>query len=894
MAIKITNSNVTSQDLNISANNTASKSVVKENSVMATGKVDAQYAELCIKLGITEEQLRQLCKLNSAFTTLPFEQQKQIVESKFQAVTSSNENEVQNVNDNNTETSSVSQKTNTEAVSQNKISQQNTSFNHKEYSTLSNKEKADVYALELAKNKFLYAQKDSVKKLDDWNALSNEERQKLVDTEFNSFVKSNTNNLFDDKDISFYFEKEMTKLQAANNLKKSISQFNNEPEGFQIDSVHDYVFGLTEENRTNKQTKYLENQYVLSKAVVQASKNNGDTSYQNGVDYNLSNSEISEKLKTLKGKTTIEVQMEYLQNKLDKGLQLDDKEKAVYERLNKFVVSEAGQNYLKTVKERTDNPSLRKDYGRLNALKSSEYGKMLDDAVSKDDKAIIINAYIKKAYANLSTEEKARAIAELQDELANNSDNAELVAELHQDTCEQADIALKTAIASQRNGIIPELNAVNIRSLGDDAKTLNALSAVQKELEIKEPKRVESLQLTTASLSTEKQAAILSDTYSSAKSEKVQLAIGQRAYSAKDVNNQKRIINNAAQKSTEKVRADLVKDSYKLDDSFEVEGMNNLIGTSKVVAKAANEAEVITKFAKENQTAAFDSLKNHIENLFDKKEAIEQLNRLTDQIPKCHKDNQLDMHNDIMKSKYSEVQEHAASNINKLDPGVQAEALDSVYKSGNEKAISAAVDSIKTSPEVVRSTEMKEIVHSIIMDEALKNNENNIFSDEFSAASTIDNASLKERIAGGYQLSRDEYESLSPQQKREYFTNYFNKLPLDKKIKLLSQMPDGAQKKTIYTLIARTDSNLFNAIIKDKDRADMLLGMGLPDDVKAKINGVVGFLAVADVGFQNIANKYEIEYDNAKRKDKASYTTNPYGFDTKDIYKKDKQGHLLG
>ena len=75
-------------------------------------------------------------------------------------------------------------------------------------------------------------------------------------------------------------------------------------------------------------------------------------------------------------------------------------------------------------------------------------------------------------------------------------------------------------------------------------------------------------------------------------------------------------------------------------------------------------------------------------------------------------------------------------------------------------------------------------------------------------------------------------------------------------------------------MIARSDSHLFNEICKDKNRADQLLGMGLPNDVNVKINGVVSFLAVSDVGFQNIAKKYDIEYDGSKK-----YTTTPFSSD---------------
>ena len=160
-------------------------------------------------------------------------------------------------------------------------------------------------------------------------------------------------------------------------------------------------------------------------------------------------------------------------------------------------------------------------------------------------------------------------------------------------------------------------------------------------------------------------------------------------------------------------------------------------------------------------------------------------------------------------------------------------------------------------------------------------------------AQTSDAVSLQERLASGVQLSQSEFDALPSDVKREYFANYFKKLPLEQKIKLLFSIPNGAQKKTIYVMIARTDVNLFNAIVKDKDRADMLLSMGLPNDVNNKITNVVKFLAVSDVGYQNIAKKHDIEYDNDKKANNSSYTTNPYGFDAKEIYLKDKKGNLM-
>ncbi len=252
-------------------------------------------------------------------------------------------------------------------------------------------------------------------------------------------------------------------------------------------------------------------------------------------------------------------------------------------------------------------------------------------------------------------------------------------------------------------------------------------------------------------------------------------------------------------------------------------------------------------------------------------------------------DEQLSMFNRTMGSKHDDVVNYGASNINRLDPSVQSDAMDSVYATGNQNAIEAAVESIVNSP----SSDVIERELPTIVMEASKDYSAQapveIIND--STQTTFNQDTLKQKIASGSGLSPQEYASLTSSQKREYFSNYFKKLPLEQKIKLLSSLPNGSLKKSVYTAIARLDSNLFTAIVKDKDRADMLLSMGLPADVNQKIDRIVSFLAVSDVGYQNIAKKYDIVYGEEQRK--SSYSTNPNGFDYKDIMKTDKYGNIL-
>ena len=330
---------------------------------------------------------------------------------------------------------------------------------------------------------------------------------------------------------------------------------------------------------------------------------------------------------------------------------------------------------------------------------------------------------------------------------------------------------------------------------------------------------------------------------------------------------------------------------YAANNCYKLKGENQItslkIATKfKEATEAVAENDIIAKLDKGNQTEAFSIVHNRIEQQFEKEDAIKYSNALADQIKNCHKDNQLDMHKNIMQSKYSEVQEYAAGNIKDYDPTVQSQALDVVYTSGNEKAIETAVTSLENAPSYLQEAELPRILGET----ALRNGQEslNILTNDADS-----NVNLKSKIASGAPLTSSEYNNLSSAEKKEYFTNYFKKLPLEQKIKLLSSIPNGAQKKTIYVMIARTDSNLFNAIVKDKDRADALLSMGLPNDVNNKIANVVKFLAVSDIGYQNIAKKHDIDYKNQDKPSNISYNTNPYGFDSKELFKKDKNGNLV-
>lgn len=851
---------------------------------------------LCEKLHITKDQLFAIKEKYPSFLAMDINQQLAIVNNEVtKKIVSTDENFTSNnVNTSAPQNEEVAEDVK-DSLSNNDFSnsQDPIDYNFKSYSKLSNAEKVNIYLAELAKNKYMYASSDNQRTLEDWNSLSEEEKNALIKKEYSSFVKDNSKGLYDKEDVSLYLDKEMTKLQTASSLGLNIEEFMKQDPRYINSSIHDYLSGCLDENLSEQQIMYKESQYVLSRAVIKACKDNGDDTYADGIEYTLAEDEISSAFSedgALAGQTKIDVQMKYLQDKLDKGIALDEKEQAVYDRLNKLVNSPAGKAYLEAVKHKAQHPNEHVNYGRIDALKKSEFGQDFEAAVNDEDRAFVVNAYIKNATKNLSPDEKAKFINELISEMTCCSAHAELAANVHSDVIENSDEATQNELMKTKSDIVPELNALNADIIKSD-NVVRSLAITQEEMLEEAPERAEMLASATMDNLSNKKLLAASSVYSASKSENIQSKLADKAItleinSDEDIYCQRGILGYVAGKSSLTVRKNAAKRLDEVHKDNQIPLTEKFI-EDKEVAKSMNEDGTLTRFYKDNQTPGFELLKNRFErDDFSRQEAISQLNTLSDQIKDCNKDNQLAMHKSMMQSKYSEVQEHTAGNIKDYDPTVQSQALDAVYTSGNEKAIEKAVTSLENAPAYIQEAELPRIIGET----AVRNNQASL---NILTIDSESNVSLKSKIASGASLTPSEYRNLSSDEKREYFTNYFKKLPLEQKIKLLSSIPNGAQKKTIYVMIARTDANLFNAIVKDKDRADALLSMGLPNDVNNKIANVVKFLAVSDIGYQNIAKKHDIDYKNQDKSNNVSYNTNPYGFDSKELYRKDKNGNLM-
>lgn len=294
--------------------------------------------------------------------------------------------------------------------------------------------------------------------------------------------------------------------------------------------------------------------------------------------------------------------------------------------------------------------------------------------------------------------------------------------------------------------------------------------------------------------------------------------------------------------------------------------------------------EGLSDYSKENQTPAFKNIMLSSEK-FDDNDAISIQKTLANQIAKSDKSNQLEMHSDIMKSKFSEVQEQAAQNIKNYDHSIQNEAIDKVYESKNTKAIQAVLDNLDKMPPQVQKTESARLIGEIALNGA------------------VESGLLESKIMGG-SLSARELMQLTPTQRREYFIKQFEDASPTKKLEILKKLASassGVYKKTIYTIIARFSSPLLKSMVEG-GLGKSMLDAGLPIDAVNKIINVMKTSTNNDVIEQlkelkldASFEKYFDEKDEADMSDKKSVTIPPeFGNDVKKIFaKKGNKGNAL-
>ena len=862
-------------------NNTVTNDTASAKNASQTIPLVQKYTEeeLLKKLGITKDVLNSILLKYPDATSLPLDKLQVLVNKEIEA-NNLKENSEANIHNKDLESdNNIKSESNENSNSQetSELSDTQKPFDKGEFIKLSSEKKANVIALELAKNKFLYSDSANPKTEEDWNNLTEEERQNLFKSSLEA-VKNDKNGLaklLTNYGKSSIADSTMTRIQAANMYGISLEDFQKLSQVEREEYVYDYlntekVLADAEGRKpefTKSERDYWNRSNLLAESVNNYYK-------QKGIERSVCPGDVSQVLRE-ENLNLEQIQFDYLDNKIKQGQNLSKYEKYQYKYLSEtkdYFETDSQLNNLAN----EENQKLQEPPSLYSKIQSTEFAEKYNDAFP-NEKVEILYGILKQEAGN---DKKV-----LYDNLMASASDAYKKG----DRALASDLAKKARLVDRVRYISVDKNAsaTEISLKTKSTKDLSVEEAVElhKNIGNNENEAIaEAGGIALVGRSSDEQALEIS--YVGSKFSKVDNAMYDRGTKVKDIENAEIIYTNVRNGATQETLNYVAANADKSQAELQNTVLKMYTEGNKEATQAAIDAKTVTRFYAQNQTEGLNTLKNNAETLMEKGEAIKALNLLSDQIQDCHKDNQLDMHKSMMQSKYSEVQEHTAGNIKNYDPTVQSQALDVVYTSGNEKAIEKAVTSLENAPSYIQEAELPRV----IVETSIRNSQSSL---NIITTDSDSNASLKSKIASGASLTPSEYNNLSSAEKKEYFTNYFKKLPLEQKIKLLSSIPNGAQKKTIYVMIARTDSNLFSAIVKDKDRADALLSMGLPNDVNNKIANVVKFLAVSDIGYQNIAKKHDIDYKSQDKPSNISYNTNPYGFDSKELFRKDKNGNLV-
>lgn len=821
---------------NVSANSTLENVNVKDSSAKQ---------ELLQRLQITEKQLESILLKSPDFYSLPVEKQTEIVATiKAQAV------ETTPVINKSDETfSDTNPSSTTTAPSADELTA-TPRFDNKSYAELSTEQKFAVYAEELAKNKFIYADPKNPK---DWNSLTDAQKQELIKAQSDALTSRNGKNVFSGDDVDKMLQYGMTKVQAANYLGVTLDELQSKEPDAVKEAMHDYVFDLDDDQRTEGQQIYFREQEFASNALRDYAKKHN---YEIGVAI-MSPNEIKKHCEAL-GVNIYKVEKKYLENKKEQGA-LSNEDNERLEALTKLDgLVTAVQDKLK------DGPV---NYGRLAEFEKTDFGELYNSATTHEEKAVYIIKYLKSQDADVNF--KAEFISELVQK------DEKLGALLYNEFIGSSSKEDKLKIAQSKIGYMPEMNSWGVNEF-DEAST-QALAQTQKEIHKTDSKRAQRIAMMSQNNADGEHLVHLSAVHAGFGDVEVERNLADRAlnHDIVDIKQQQEILTNTFNMSSSEAR---IFAGTNIDRAYKENQLplHNQAIKDKVVNDAMANDGTYSRYAKENQTAALSAQKQRFEqDDYSKEDAIAGLNKLSDFIPDCDKDNQLAMHKEMMTSKYSEVQEHVAGNIKNYDPSVQNDAMNVVYQSGNEKAIEIAVSNISG----FKSPDVQQV--------ALKQATMELADDEFQT-----------KFANGT-LSQAEILQLSSSERRDYYINLFDKATATEKIKYLKELPAGRAKQTVYNLIGTYYKNLFVQMVSDDvQTAESMFNMGLKTQLHGIVKNCIITKAETNPSYKFLRDRLGLSANEEEslqiaRTSNYSSVSNNFEKDNFVLFPKDRHGNLL-
>lgn len=790
--------------------------------------------ELLKRLGITKEQLETIQAKYSDFLSLSPEKQVEIV---------SKTNAPQPIES--TEKTTTVEQTNatTQTPEKSVIGDDEpdaVKFDNRAFEAASNEEKAKIYAEELAKNKFMYTDAENKKTAQDWNALSDAQKQSLIKTELDSLSKHKIANILSQEDISKSLQYNMTELQAANLQGLSLQELRSRGSDEVSTQIHDYIFWQSETGlSTEWQKNYIKEQKNESEILIAYANKHGLELPEGSI---LPPAEINKHCKDLHV-TIQELEKQALETRVKNGEKLSDNEKTRLNELTNF------SKLISTVQENFKDG--RQVNGPLEEFNKTEYGALFNSADSIEEKTTIAKKYLENNKQG-GTKFASEFITEIYQK------NPELAAKLHSRYTATLSVKRQIELAQSDKGVVQGLNAFNINNFGNDG--VKAVANYQKKLLKTKPKQAESLGILRMHRSNEQSLLASSKIDANFGNIKVEQARTDASHDHTRVSVAgEKLLNEDTfkygSKESCKYAGTQNDKSYK-ENQLE---LHSLAIKDKDVNDAMVKDGTYARYAPENQLAGLNMHKDrYAQGDYSQQEIDNGLSALASQIKNC-------------------------------DVSVQSKAIESIVATGNAKATEVAVANLCTAPQVVQDdANLKGILNSAYPENPIANIANSA------------NSEIQQKIASGAKLTPQEYFSLSNREKIEYKANFFKSLPAAKQIAMLASLTDVSLKTTIFKRLANQDKNFFRSLVEsDATTATFAYDNHIGEAI---VMEVANRKAASDIKFGNLSKKINADYQK-KNSSLAStenpfsrnYTTDPNGFkfDPKALFKLDKNGNIL-
>lgn len=811
------------------------------------------------KLNITQEEYTKLCNQNPQFVNLPLEEQVKYITSlnnkaQTTAAEGTSANTVSSTGASDVETADQT------ATAANELSAQesdaikqaaNEEFlqstdkdlfgvDRTAFKNATPEEKVEIFKEEFTKNKFLYSS-EPPKTEEEWNALSDEEKQKLIKATNKEIEKfSGLDKILDSAGKVEIVEKMYTYLQVANQDGLSLTNFLKKPLAEQDEAIYSYLDAINQMDRSATLTQFEENYYLDKKELAEAA--NYYFEQKTGEKYNFCPGDVSQALKQ-ENTNLIEVKQLYFEHKLEEYENMSDAEKAAlpenekkaYERmkvqlpaLNKFAESPVGAVYMEQgMVQKPEEPSV---LDKLQNSQAAESGVCFANADDKS-KAFIVNLAITKN--SKTKDEYAEEMDKcIQSALADG--NVNLAFELFE-------VRRKVLPAAETNN-----DATNVVAVvnSDKLTSKEAVQLAKKNEQIEHPDLRKAAAQTIQQNATEEQAEDLAGVYIDSKDEETRIGVVDNLRNREEFSPkiQEEVDIIVKEKGDIPVRAHAIETIGKMHDSVQIPSLERQL--SDAVPELVQVATKVPSTL-DDQVGAGEIVFNATLKLNDD-DRVKAQKSLADNIIDFKEENQLAMHKIMLQSTDDEVLAHTSSNINKYHDSVQADAIKASYDTGNQKAI----DAVNAQLDKCDAKAVEAVGSDIIARETEATESR--YSQEVAQQVAEFNQKYQE-LTGN--TAQDSILPNADEQKIAFVQDFLSATPQEQ-YKLLSKIPQAWQ-GTVFSKICQYCPNLLSGLVKQGYGKQILKTPGMPSDVIYK---VINTMLTCGASDKKDASKYVVDH----------------------------------